>query len=261
MAKVKGKAYKMMSLAANRFSVDHSYQRDVLPSRVKHIAEDLDLDALGVFAISLRPGDVYVLLDGQHRWQAMMHHGVGEWEVLCRVYSGLTVDEEAALYRQLNDTRRISAWDDFKAGVVSEDEECLDILRIAKRAGWVVGNQAKDGMVACIAMLRTLYRREGGAKALGRALEDARQAWGENHVGAERYILAGLHKIHSTYNGDLDRPAFIAKIAKAKGGPAGILGTAKAMQAMSAKHVGALCAAVMVEHYNRGRRDGKLAEL
>lgn len=253
-------AFETREIAIRDLTIDHSYQRDLVNSRVRAIAEDLDLDRLGTLTISQRSNGALVVVDGQHRVEAVRFHGLDEWEVTCRVYVDLTREQEAELYRHLNNTRRITAWDDFKAGLVAGDDECRDIARIARATGWEVASSAGDGKVCCVSTLRSLYRREGGAAALKAALHDAREAWGDNAIGVEKGVLGGLTLLHLSCNGELDRPALIRKLAKAKGGPAGILGTARQLAELRRQPLARLCAAVIAEHYNRGRRAGQIVE-
>lgn len=252
---------QMRRIAINRLITDRRYQRDLILARVKRIADDLDLDALGVFTVSERSDGALVIVDGQHRHAAVMSHDMGEWEVEARVYSGISIEQEAALYRQLNDTRRITAWDDFKAGLEARDPECLEIRRIANEAGFKITNQSSDGQVCCIHALRTIYRRKGGADALLKSLQDSRAAWGTIAAAAEGDILLGLSILHSTYNGELDRPALIKKLSKFNGGPSGLLGSARGLRELKTAPVSRLVAMVAVELYNRGRRSGQLADL
>lgn len=247
-------------LPANWLTIDREYQREPIRSHYLHIAENLDLDALDIFHVSERHDGSLVIIDGQHRWMALHEQGVAEWGVECRVYEGLDRKREAELYRQLNRTRKPKPWDDFKAGLIQGDPECMNIRNAARAAGWEVNGQCRDGFVSCISTLREIYRRPGGVWHLQYALEDARGAWGTSHIGVEKSMLAGLALIHRTYSKEVDRHILKKKLAKAQGGPSGILGKARSLRDLHAKPIYRLCASVMLATYNRGRRKGQLDE-
>ena len=257
------KAFKsrFRKIVANKLTIDRSYQREPITAQYRRIARNLDFDALGVLHVSKRNDGSLMVVDGWHRVLALREQQVDEWEVSCQVYSGLTIKEEAQLYRLLNTTRKPSPWDDFKAGLRSGDSECAAINRIAGRNGWRVSNFVGPGRVACVAALRNIFRKDDGALALDKALCDAKAAWGGNPTGVERYVLTGLSVVHTIYDGCLDRPAFIKKLAKVKGGPAGILVTARQLKEIRPESIARLCAWVIVQNYNKGRRSGQLPPL
>ena len=259
--KNKGEPYKIRKLPASTLAIDHSYQRDTTKAHYRRIARDLDFDSLGIFVVSARGDGSFVVVDGQHRLMALREQQVDEWEVLCRVYSDLNREQEASLYRTLNRTRKTSAWDDFKAGLVEGDKDCLAIKRIAHRTGWKVCNQVGDNKVCCISTLRTIFAKKGGALALEHSLQDARAAWGGSPIGVEKTVLQGLSVVHSTYDGALDRPALVQKLSKIKGGPAGILGTARQLKEIRPESLFRLCSWVIVQNYNKGRRQSQLPPL
>jgi hypothetical protein len=254
---------KMTKMPAASISTDDRFQRDLIPSRVRRIAAELDLDGIGIITTSRRNGasGAVVVIDGQHRLAALAHHEMSEWGVECREYSGLTLEQEAALFRRLNDTRRITAYDDFKAGLVAGDPECKSIVRIAREAGFKVKDTSHDGYICCVSALRYVYRQEGGAEILARTLEDARAAWGTTAAGVEKDLVRGLALLHQTYGDEIDRPALIKKLAKAAGGPSTIIGSARGLKQTLHASIARCVAMVIVGLYNKGRRSGTLSAL
>lgn len=255
---------KMMKIAAQDIHVDPTVQRKLIPARVRAIADHMDIDALGVFTVSDRGAGNYVALDGQHRLVAMERVGIGEWEVDCKVYVGLSVEQEAAIFRRLNNTRRITAWDDFSKGLIEGDSECVAINNICEQHGLKVTSSGRDGTITCISKLRQTYASKNGrpdGELLSDVLEDSIAAWGHTYPGVEKSILGGLAIVHRTYGKGFDRAALINKLAKFTGGPSGLLGKARSQQEFSSGSLERLVAEIIVTLYNKSRRAGKLEAL
>lgn len=255
---------KILNIPAKQIRVDPEVQRQLIPARVSKLTEAMDLDGLGIITVSERGKGDLIALDGQHRIAALEQLGMGEWEVTCHVYSGLSKAQEAALFRRLNDTRKITPYDDFSKGLVEGDEECLAINEIIESHGLRVAGYGSDGTITCVSKLRQLYESKNGradGAVLADALTDSLAAWGVRYAAVEKNILGGLALVHRTYGSEVDRPALVNKLSKYKGGAAGLLGTARQLKDLRSASMERLVAAVIVEVYNRGRRSGQLEAL
>lgn len=252
---------RMEKLLASSLSIDHGFQRNVIQARVKSIAENLDLDGLGIIVVSRREDGSVVVIDGQHRIEALRYHGFDdEWKVDCRVYSELTEKQEAALYLHLNNTRRITAWDEFKAGMVAEDERCLEIDSITRGRGLKVSGYVGEGRICCVSTLNQIYDRYG-PPVLDQALEMATSAWGHTANAVEKDLVHGLAIVANTYNGVINKPWMVKKLAKAPGAPSGLLGRAKALKEVETAPIARLVAKQIVALYNKGKRSNQLGDL
>jgi hypothetical protein len=256
---------KVKQIAASDIHVDPEVQRDVIPARVKALADKMDLDAIGIITVSDRGGKGMVALDGQHRLAALEQIGMGEWEVTCLVYSGLDTNQEAALFRRLNDTRKITPYDDFSKGLVEGDETCVAINEIVEKHGLhVTAGGGRDGSVSCVNKLRQVYGINGVApvgEILDRTLEDSTEAWGIRYSAVDKSIIGGLAIVHTTYADEIDRPTLVKKLAKYKGGSSALIGTARLLKDLRSAPLDRVVASVIVETYNRGRRSGQLDAL
>jgi hypothetical protein len=234
---------------------DERVQRAVNQHWVRTLAKQLDPVGIGVVTVSRRDDGPLVLLDGQHRVLALIERGLGEWEVDCHVYTGLTLAQEAALFRRLNNSRKPNVVDDYLVGVVEGDEECLAIDKIVQSAGLRVALQKGNGIIACVGAMRSVYRK-GGANALAPALRVPIAAWGTHSASLEGFIVTGLGEFFYRYGDVIDRRALVRKLAKFPGGPAALIGRAKGLHEMrSGTSIGRCLASNVVDLYNRGRRD------
>jgi hypothetical protein len=241
-------------------NVDETVQRGLIPARLKKLAEELDLDALGVVTVSQRDNGEYVVIDGQHRLAALKEHEMGEWDLTCNVYRHLTLAQEAALFRRLNDTRKITSYDDYSKGLVEGDPEIVAINGIVQRHGLKVRNYGHDGTVTCVTKIRQLYQSKDGLPAgqnLDEALEVSLGAWGQKAAAVEKSLLGGIALVLRKHP-DIDKRSLTEGLAKFGGGAAGVLGKARLFKEVKAASIEKLCGEVIVENYNKRRRQGKL---
>lgn len=251
---------KTTEIRAGRLRIDSRVQREITPSRVTHLMKNFDLDAVGVLTVSDRGRGQYVILDGQHRWRALMDLELGDWPVTCHVYSRLSIADEARLFRELNDTKRRSAFDDFTKGVVAGDPECVAVNAVVERVGLRVHNQHQDGTVRAVAALLRVYRSANGRgdALLEEALTVARSAWGDEPDAFDGHIIEGLGRLLAEYGDQVDKAVLAKKLSKS-GRPAEIVGRARSRREYEGGSVAANLATAVTALYNRGRRSGQLA--
>lgn len=246
---------------ADALTIDPRTQRVLRPHIVKKIRASLDLDAIGVITANRRKGGALAVLDGQHRVVALREEGLGEWEITCRIFEGLSIQEEAALFRKLNTYTRPSAVDDFLKGVVAKDGECVAINRIVEFCGFEIHPQATHhGGISAVAALRKVYR-DGGGDALSKTLALAREAWGVTPEATAGQIIDGLGRVVTTFNGEVDYGVLANKLAKYPGGASGLIGKARMLNDIRRKPVAGCVAEIVVNTYNTGRRAGRIADL
>jgi hypothetical protein len=156
--------------AVNELLIDDQYQRtvDTGPSQtlIRRIAMFWDWGLCQPLSVSRRPDGKLLIVDGQHRASAAKMRGDIP-HLPCVITSYSSSGDEAAAFVALNQMRRpLSVLDVFKAAVVAEDKEALEIqnavsaagLRIAPHmtsAGW------KTGMIGNIGGLRECLRGKG----------------------------------------------------------------------------------------------------
>lgn len=232
---------------------DERVQRALIAARVRRLKDDLDLDGIGVVTVSRRSNGDLVLLDGGHRCAALMEAGMGDWEITAHIYDGLSLSEEARLFRKLNNTRRSTAYDDFKVGVVEGDAECVDIDATVAKHDLKVVNQSRDKTVRAVDKLRRIYR-SGGAELLSDTLGVALGAWGATSDATEGDVLHGISQVLNRYGTEIDRPALIRKLAKHPGGPLALRGDAKGLMRFNKVSAARAVALIVLDDYNRGRR-------
>lgn len=252
---------KLVRVQAGKLRIHPSAQRVLNPTRLASIQERTNLDAIGVLhAVEYTIKGVFAMwiVDGQHRWTALMYHGLGEWEVEVMVH--LDIKDDAAahqLFLDLNNRASVGPFDKFKNELGAGQDVAVGVDRVVRRHGFKVDRWSADGTIVCIEALKAIYQKDEG-HALSKAIETAREAWGRTTGAVEAQILKGLGNIFATYNGGVDQVALVKKLAKFPGGPSGIISSARAIKSLRAASVAKCVEEVMVDEYNKGRRVGLL---
>lgn len=249
--------------AVKDLHIDPRVQRDIIPTWVKKLADDLRPEAIGTLVVSKRKlpsGKAkLVVLDGQHRLQALRDLGMTDHEVMCEVHLGLDLAGEAGLFRRKNKHRLVGPYDDYVKGVTEQEPECMAIHKVLTERGLKVTQQTAPGSVRAITAVREVYR--SGEDNLAATLDILTAAYGTTIDAMEGSLIQGVGVLVNRYNGELDRAALIRKLAKRPGGPLKLLGDARGAKDLFGTTVPRCVAMVARETYNRGRNAGKLPPL
>jgi len=171
--------------------VDQRYQRDTESRRsqalIERIAGEFRWARFGVASV-VRQGDVYFVVDGQHRVEAARRAGMKD--VPCIILPYETVKEAAAAFVAINRDRVVvTALHLFHAELAAGSEEAAGIARACASAGVIVcrypvpSKNMKTGETLAIGILTRLYRARG-EKFLGRVLSAVVRAPGGRTPGA-----------------------------------------------------------------------------
>jgi hypothetical protein len=228
-------------------------QRDLNQARVDHLAADFDLERLGTPTVNKRDGNFYII-DGQHRIRAMEAIGWGDQQIQCWAYEGMTEAEEAEMFLRLNDVLVVSALPKFRAAVAAGREDQVAIDQIVRKAGFSVSYDKNS--IRAVGTLEKVYRR-GGGPILSRALGIVRDAYGI--AGMQAPIIDGIGLLCQRYNGTLDVPTAVTRLANVHGGCNGLLNTAERIRMQTGHQRGHCVAAAAVSIINAGRGGKKLA--
>lgn len=178
---------------------DPSYQREPNEMWIKYIQANWDDRVARVFNVagSLRPDGRRVVIDGWHKVQAARGKGITHlWMV---VFQGLTLEDEAQLFADLNRNRRLpKQWDMFHSLLTARDGAALAIDSITKRHGYYCAprNDTVDAIQA-IGALFDVYRR-GGEVVLDTTLTVVRAAWPDEDDAKEGTMLRALSRLVQT---------------------------------------------------------------
>lgn len=232
------------------------YQRPVNPREVDRLIREWDERLLDPIIVSFRDGKFYVV-DGQHRISAMrkMNGGNGVM-VSCKVYNGLTYEQEAALCYKLDKAKkRLSLSQATNALAESGmDAETTEIRQLVENCGfvWALGkSRGKTGEIVTTRALVNAYRLLGGA-AFTRMMNLLWDAWQGDPRSLTAAILSGMALFVKTYETEMCDKTFISRLSQADPDEINRRGRAD----FSTNNTALRFARVILEKYN-GQRGGK----
>jgi len=188
------KPSKLDQLHAKEFSVDLRVQRQLNQARAQEMAEDFQPEALGLLVASLRVDGHTYIVDGQHR---MVAARIAKFDGLLdtKVFTDLTLQEEAALFLSLNKGRAIQPIDRFKARVTQGEPQACSINKVLKAYGLHVdwANNDSLNVISAIGTLEKVYT--------GCGVRD-----GDDHPDLLDKVVRTLHRAYDGAN--LDRSTY-----------------------------------------------------
>jgi len=236
-------------LNISTLEVDRRVQRELNPSWVAKIARDLVLVQLGIITVSRREDGSTIILDGQHRVEALRFAGINEYVIDCRVLVGLSLEEEAKTFRLLNSTSKPNKIDHFLVRVVEGDEVARDINKILKRFGWQASRGKSAGSFSAISTLEALYRED--REAAWSAVQTITEAWDNSLESANGQIIFGLGAIYHRHGEEVDLARMVRRLSSIA--PKELLTRAAALAKARGRRAGAAVAELAIAEYNKQR--------
>ena len=247
------------ALPIDTLFADHTYQRELDEHRVVKMAAGFKLALVGILEVSDRGADAdrerYAILDGQHRWAMIRDRSfdrVGTPHVPCRVHTGLTVDEEARLYHELNTTRKqLTGWDRWLARRGAGDPVVRDIEALLAKHGLVVALRGGGHVFRATRTAEKIVELNGLA-LLDEVVAIVRAAWPDDQNGMDGHILHGVAHVLDNYDRDeVDVQRLTTLLAGVL--PRQLAARAAAVRELHKGTLDRLVAHVVVERYNTGK--------
>ena len=253
------KRNKIVWLRLDELKPHPTAQRRLSPAKVKEIVRDLEFDltaawdAIGTLHVVLIDGQ-YWIVDGQHRWSALVRCGFGDQKVACEVHEGAT-DHAAAskLFLRLNNRAIVGTFDRWLNEVQSGDPVAVGAKKLVESFGLRVALRGGDGIIACVNTLKRTYQIDEGA-TLRDVLNILNEAYGLTHDAVEGKLIEGLAIVSAKFNGELDRQVLAKKLAKYPGRAPSLIGDAKGVMRLKRGTMARAVAEVIVDTYNVQRR-------
>lgn len=195
-----------------------SYQRGLSASRVKQIADEYDIAAAGLITLNRRSNGLLWVVDGQHR--AAGAKRAGESEILAQVFHGLSIQQEARLFRIKNSQLGpVSALATFRSALVEGQEEAVTVNSIIESFGSAVNEKTgPNGNINAIGAVLWVFRspKGGGREGLEAVLSVIRDGVGS--IGSDKVpgdLFKGVHWFLTRHAVDgFDRARLIRGIEK-----------------------------------------------
>jgi hypothetical protein len=249
--------HKMVERKVGDLWVDPNVQRALQKSRVTTMAGKFQPTALGVLTTSFRSPDRIHVIDGQHRYRAA-EAAAYTGAIQTMEYHGLTIPEEAALFRWLNTTQKPSRIDHFLVACVEQDPAALAIARYLADSGWSVGTGATEGRLSAIGSLERIYALSPAAAAS--TLHVLTAAFGHRPAAVQGALLEGIGRMIARYGQDVDLTDLAKRLAGVPGGPDGLVGNARGQRLTGTTNLSTQVARIATQLYNQRRRTSALPE-
>lgn len=252
-------------LRADHLGVDPQVQRSIDPVRVRKIADNLNFDALGTVTVSERDDGTYHVVDGQTRVAAMKQAGFGDYPMDCRVFTGLTLADEAALFRLYNDTKQVRPITKFVIRVIEGDPKAVALNRMLEDYKWKVTGASGRGYFMAVAALEWVHDgggqyEPGNLDTCDAVINILTTAFGHNQDGVRAELIKGLGLVVLRYGDQLDLRKLTVELGQHDGGPVGVIGDARQLKKLRSGHVADAMAEVLVNLVNKGRRTKKIPD-
>lgn len=246
-------------LPLSRLIIDPTYQRPLDTRRVAKMAADYDPALIGVLEVSRRPDGTYAVIDGQHRWALLLDVADDGTDptVACKVHHDLTVDDEAALFFDIDASRRkLTGWDRWTARRGAGDPVVVEIEAAVHACGLRTSEYRTPGGVSSTVALETVYDL-GGTELLTECLQLVLNVWRDDPDALSRAVIEGFAYLLTGYPREqLDLSRLITQLQ-----PLTVRQFGSRISAKRERTPGSnsrLAAAVMVDEYNKADRAGRL---
>lgn len=235
--------------------VDPQVQRSLKKARVERMAAAFNPDALGVLTTSYRAAGRIHVVDGQHRYRSSELAGY-EGIIQTMEYRGLTVPQEAALFRQLNTAEKVSAIDQFLVACVEQRPDALYLARVLDDNGWSLATSASAGKLSAIRSLERVYALSPTAAAATMATLTA--AYGHVPSAVQGAMIEGLGRMLARYGDVVDLTELARRLAASPGGPDALVGYARGQKLARTGNLSTQVAWSITNIYNQRRRNSAL---
>jgi hypothetical protein len=240
--------------------VDYTYQRVALEKKVNKIAKNFDPDVLGVIICSMRDDGSLAIIDGSHRYKALVQKGMNDYSVNALIYFDLTIQEEAKIFTMLNQEHtKPNTTEIFKAGIVSGDEETIVINKIINSLGLHIGVGPGDNKVRAISTVKRIYRNADG-DVLYKSLKSIKEAYGSNSSNMRDVLISAVAIVFNRYGDSVDVDRMIDTLQKF-GKPNTLIANAQAMMSGKSNQVTTTgLPYLIVNKYNQRLTKNRLSE-
>ena len=224
-----GHVSKMSSLIkVSDMFVDYNYQREPLKTKVNRIVKSFDPDLLGVITCSMREDNTLAIIDGSHRYHALIQMGMKDANINALVYFGLSIQDEARIFTLTNkEHTKPTPSQIFKAGVVSGDKTSIEISSIVDKVGANIHFAPGANNIRCVGTLRKVYENAGG-NVLANTLQTLKAAYPDNVEMYSGQMISAVACIYNRYGKKVDKDRLVETLTKI-GSPSIAIAQAKAM--------------------------------
>ena len=175
------------------------------------LKSEFNPEVMGYIVVSHRDGWFYVV-DGQHRKAAAeVFLRDSSQQIQCRIFTGLTSEDEAELFLKLNDQKRQSPMSKYKTSLTAGRATECDVERICRSLDLRIGLDKSCEEISCITAILNVYRKHGPA-GFSFAMRVIRDAYG--YDGFKNHMIEALALITDRYGTGINERVLIDRLDK-----------------------------------------------
>jgi hypothetical protein len=244
--------------------VDPSYQRPKNPTEVNKIGKNFSEGALGTVTVSARvdaAGETtYILVDGQQRKEGAALAGF-HGRIRADVHHGLTLADEARLFRLLNFRSAVQPVYLFKAALIEGDKDALAVQKILDDLGIPFGTARGYSGAASS---RRLVGRKNGETSLRWALAQVQKIYDSTGNGGcyDASVVEAFYWLFDKFGTPrIDEKNLYEKLARVGGGTADLVGHAKTIKSVRGGRISVNIIRAIIARYNHHKAVNSRAAL
>jgi hypothetical protein len=249
---------KIEWLKVDDLTVDPTMNRPIDDKRAGRMASDFDLDALGVVTAARTEEGLNVLLDGQHRCEALRKMGWNGEKIPVNVFLGLSREQRARKMMTLNAQVRMNAVDRFIGRIAAKDKVACGVNEVVKANGYVIDRQSRDGVIVAVKALEDIFLGKNqkicgtNTRALHATLHAVTEAWGRSVHSVNREVLSGVGQFILRYGDHVKLDRMIDKLKSVSGGSVGLINRGRGKRELHGGSLASGIAHFITDEYNRG---------
>lgn len=179
--------------------IDHEMYQRPLQKSFKYILDNWDNDKCDPIIVNYRGDGYFYVIDGQHRTVAAETKGVAQ--IVCDVFVGLTLEEEAELFAgQYDGNTKLNPIDSYRANIIRGEEVDTIIKGVCDKYGVSITRDNAPKTLRSLTVVRRIVRPTKG-------LSDKSQSAMENAKIVDWmfdiFKQSGWEDYRDTYNADI----------------------------------------------------------
>lgn len=230
----------------DQLKVNPQAQRALSDAWANKLADEFNPDLMGFIHVSHRDGWYYII-DGQHRAKAaLIFIGDSSQQVQCHIYEGLTNEQEAQLFLELNNTKKQGPMSRYKVALTAGKADECDVERICRSLDLRIGLDKACEEIGCITAILAVYRKHGPG-SFRFAMRVIRDSYG--YDGFKRAVIEALALAKDRYGEKINEDKLIDRLTKT--GIVELNRSAKSMKDATGNPTSQCYAHAMIQFYNQ----------
>ena len=193
---------EFMWLNNSELQISPDIQRRLDPERVAEIVANYDPKVANPIKVSFRDG-LFFIFDGMHtRESQVVLNGTDDFPIFCRVYYGLTKEDEARLFsKQFGYSEPVPMVNRLRALEVAKDSKVLSFLESTRKSGYAIDlthRFANNGRISAVCEAFKVFC-DAGAEEYARMLKILHKTWAGEKWSISKFMLSGMNRFMKMY--------------------------------------------------------------